>query len=156
MKNPFKSLWTVEKGEYSDHRILAVFETEKDANAWKDALANDPEGWASDAFVSQMELVPRGIKPFYVDTYSIRVVLWDDGRAEPKTMSHNRTWAIDTMFGWPSDRPSVRYLPTSMRGRKSGLLEVRGSTEKSVLKVMSERIAHWRAGTLVVSEHTDR
>lgn len=145
-------LWTVETGSYSDHAVHAVFERKEDAKAWAAHLRAHKNGWDRDAYVGEMDLVPSGTAPFDVTTYSRAAGLWDDGRVEMHNMVIETSPAL---YGPPPARPYVRYVRAPCHKGKGGRVEVRGASEESVNKVLSERIAAWKAGAWAGRGHSE-
>lgn len=150
-----KRIFTVESGSYSDHAVLAVFDDEATAKAWRDALVTEDEGWHRDAWVGNIQLIPAGMKPFKVTTWQQHVELWDNGETETKGPWSRTEYPISMLSGEPPKRPKVRYVRAPMHNDKGGRLEVVGSTEKSVVKVVSERIAMWKAGSWAGPKHRE-
>lgn len=152
MKNG--KLYTVESGSYSDHSILAVFDDKETAELWRSALAGDPESWHTDAYLGEIDLVPKGTRPRKVTTYRQHVELWDDGRTETVGVQSSSDYPI-AGNGFPPKRPRVRYVRAPCHHGLGGRLEVEGASEKAVLKTVSERIAMWKAGAWAGPGHSE-
>ena len=151
-----KSIFAVSSGSYSDYRVLAVFETKKDAEIWAKELTEAkvsydgveadypllPEG----AQVEEMLLVPKGVAPYKVTHYELRAELWDNGKVDEQDLQVNVEYAITSYEGIPPTRPRVRYIRAPCHENKGGRLEIHGDSEKKVRKVFSEKVAMWKAG----------
>lgn len=141
-----REIFTVEAGCYSDHTVLGVFDDEATATAWCEAIKSNPDGWHTDAWVGRIALVEAGTKPVKVTRWTQYVELWDDGTVDTKGPWSNTDYPISSLFGLPPKRPKVRYVRAPVHNSKGGRLEVVGNSEKVVAKVVSERIAMWKAG----------
>ena len=152
----FKKIWVVEQGSYSDYRVLAVFEDEATARAWANAINADGGRYGEEAEVSEMDLVTKGTKPEKVTTYRVYATLWDDGTVEDAdNLRSDSDFPITALYGVPPKRPRVRYVRAPCYNNRGGRLEVIGSSAQSVMKVVSDRIAMWKAGAWAGPEHKE-
>lgn len=145
-----KVIYAVTSGCYSDYRVLAVFTDKSTAERWAKALASESDSW-----VEEFDLVQRGIAPFRVTTWQQNAELYDDGRVDIGELRSSDEWAINTLYGIPPIRPQVRYVRALCHDNRGGRLEVRGAVRRAVLKVVSERIAMWKAGTWAGPKHDE-
>ena len=103
-----------------------------------------------------MGLIPKGRGPYQETTWESQVTLWDDGRVEQDGEPSARTeFPIATLRGPAPKRPEVRYVRAPVHEGKGGRLEVRGPTLASVVKVVAERIAMWKAGAWAGPGHRE-
>ena len=141
-----RELFAISSGEDSDYSVRAVCEDEATAKAWADAIAAVKDGWHQDARVERMIFIPAGTAPYQVTEYSQNVELRDDGSIETRGIITKTDYPITALYGQPPYRPHVRYVRAPCHNNIGGRLEVRGSTEQSVAKVVGEKIAMWKAG----------
>jgi len=149
-----ETMWTVESGEYSDHRVHAVFSDEKTAKAWCDALNKCNDYYFDSYRIGRLMSVPSGMKPEKVTTFNTSVELWDDGRTERRDYDITE-YPIEMWDGMPPVRPAVRYVRAPCHQGQGGRLDVKGASRESVDKVVSEKLAMWRAGVWAGPKHKE-
>lgn len=130
-------MWTVESGEYSDHRVLCVCRTKKLAQELVDALNGDSSRWGN-AFIGSLP-VATGVN--YVTTYTQACEVWDDGTTTQTTESIRTELDIDML--WPERAKPVgwRWVRAPIHNGKGGRLEVFGTDLEAVRRTFSDRRA---------------
>lgn len=136
--------YMVTSGEYSDYHVLGVFEDKATA-----------EAWAGGCRVEEILFIKAGTPPKKVTEYWQHVELWDDGRVDRNEMHSNTGLVISMYNGIPPSRPRVRYIRAPWHDGRGGRLEVRGDSAEAVAKVVSERIAMWKAGAWAGPNHRE-
>lgn len=130
-------IWGIADGEYSDYRVLALFEREEDARA---ALAN---GMGDD--VQEFDFVRAG------GPLPRKVAIWDansglsvDGDPDRVTVHRYERWVTDVSD--PTKRPTVEEW--DMDYRFGHRIVVTAGSEEAARKVLADRMAKWRAAKL--------
>lgn len=150
-----RTLFTVESGCYSDHRVHAVFEDEQTAIAWQSAMNSDEDGWNRDAFIGSIVIIETGTKPKKETVWRMNTELWDNGTTDSRGADFISSYPTDSMYMPPPKRPAVRYVRAPVHKDLGGRLEVVGATREAVEKVTSERIAMWKAGAWAGKGHEE-
>lgn len=130
-------MWTVESGEYSDHRVLCVCRTKKQAQEIADALNANKSGYY-DAYVGTLPIA-TGVN--YVTTYTMQCNVWDDGTTTETSESVRTELDIDML--WPErERPvGWRWVRAPIHNGRGGRLEVFGTDHEAVRRTFSDRRA---------------
>jgi hypothetical protein len=104
MAGRIQTLWAVTSGEYSDYRVIAMFEREEDARAALEAgLAGD---YCPD--VTQLPYFPAGVKPRRVTVHRAAATAYRKGKLADVAV---RTYSeVEWVFGQnpAPQRPRVR------------------------------------------------
>lgn len=146
-------MWMISTGEYSDYRICAVCADKSTAENW--AAAMNGESKYDTYRVETVGLIDSGEPPSKVTHWRVNVELRDDGQVEQRGPFSNTNWKWASYDGLPPTRPHVRYVRAPCHNNMGGRLEVWGDDEQKVLKVMSERIAMWKAGAWAGPGHSE-
>lgn len=130
-------MWTVESGGYSDHRVLCVCPTKKQAEALVEALNSNKSGW-SDAFIGSL---PVATEVNFVTTYTMSCEVWDDGTTTETSESVRTELDIDML--WPDRARPVgwRWVRAPIHKSFGGRLEVFGTDHEAVRRTFSDRRA---------------
>lgn len=141
----YKTIYAVSTGSYSDYRVECLFELKEDANKFADEL-----NALDDPYVEEFIIFEAGSEPEKVIEYRGIIVLNDDFSTGDPSYHSRETWIHSANV---PIRPSVEYF---RRPSKSGLLMVYGRTDVSVRKVISERVAAFKARSWIPqADHID-
>lgn len=150
-----QQVWALSKGSYSDYRVLAIFETEKDAKAaLQQNHAITPDEWDQADRIEPMWYYPTGAVPQQVTRYDMNQDLWDDGTTGT---FHDRSfveWEYDMLF-YVGARPRVRQVRAPIHKGEGGRLEVRGTDQQAVRQAFSDHVAMWKANDCRLSDRKE-
>lgn len=132
-----KQVWTVESGQYSDHKVMCVTRTKREADAIAKLYNQDSDGYR-DAYVSTLPLISE---PERVTTHQMQEDLYDDGTSAHYVETSRVEWEFDML--WPEyNRPVTwRWVRAPVHGGRGGRLEVFGTDQESVRRTFSDRRA---------------
>lgn len=136
-----RTIYSVESGEYSAHRVHALFDTEAGAEAHAARLneGRDP-GWYDQAQVRTFTLYAEGEQPERVTQYE-RV---DDTTLERE--GHNRAFSNEV---WDYELEEARYAkvwaPDDRRSWTAIHVVTSGRSEAEVAKVHQDAVARAKA-----------
>lgn len=154
-----KKCYAVSEGEYSDYRVLAVFEDQDSANRHAEEEGQSPNRlWGREPYVDEFWFFPSGSDPKRIYRFTATVELRDDFSAGEVVYKETFFWDYDQVPSF--SRPRVHYA-RNLRGDPidqrtpvnseswndlpSGTLTVTGDSERAVAKVMGERIAAFKS-----------
>lgn len=132
-----QKVWVVASGEYSDYRVLCACDSKARAETVAQLLRADQDRFRSDARVESLPLVMTD--PEKVRLYHASVTVWDDGRVTDEREWITTEWPFDQ---WEPITPVWwRWVRAPVHKDKGGRLEIRGTDEQRVRRVLSDRKA---------------
>lgn len=131
-------MYTVERGAYSDHRVLCVCKTKRQANAIVKAYNGDPESWGENAFVGELPIVTKAEK---ITTFGLICEVWDDGRVTDEREDMRTEFTFDMLWSTYAAPVIWRWVRAPTHQGKGGRLEVHGTDLERVRRVYSDRRA---------------
>lgn len=130
-------VWTVEKGQYSDHRVLCVARTKPEAEAIAAAYNGDEDAWGK-AYVNSLPMVST---PERITVFGLECQVWDDGTVDATRESDRTEWDFDMLYPQHAKPATWRWVRAPVHKGKGGRLEVYGTDVERVRRVFSDRRA---------------
>lgn len=137
-----EQVWAVTAGSYSDYRVVAVFESKQDAEAFIEtakAIGGEYE-YARPEAMEPLAFFPAGQAPERRVSYRHWIVVWDDGTTTDEREMQDEAWEFDSMH-YTGDRPRVRFNRAPIYKGIGGQLEVEGGDKAAVDKAFSDNLA---------------
>jgi hypothetical protein len=140
------TVWTVERGAYSDHRVMCACETKAQA-AGLVAAYNAEEDTYQTAFVGELPVVAEVER---ITTYGMQLDIWDDGtvsrpyqreRATTPLETTRTELSFDMLHPYRAKPVTWRWVRAPVHRGKGGRLEVFGTDLERVRRVYSDRRA---------------
>lgn len=127
-------LWTVERGEYSDHKVMCACRTKAEAQAVLDAYNADEESRRA----ARLGRLPLVSEPVRITTLSVQVNIFDDDTTDEIREMIRTEFEFDML--WPQHAKPVSWVwvRAPIHNGKGGRLEVHGTDQERVRKVFSD------------------